>query len=149
MAVAVADKVTNEVVDEETDARSTYTDNAIWTIIPPKRAEWESTLKTIQTPAIQIPWGTMNKLATTVVSQDTSSPSACTSAMPGINAKQPIYPLHHYPQSEIETYSDWPMMWPHSPQPPLQLHRSSIPEHLTICVMTTPDWSRYRNFVSQ
>jgi hypothetical protein len=89
--MAVADEVADAEVDEETDARSTNAHTAKWTIIPPKHAERERTLKTTQTPvvhtpAVQTPPGTTNVLATTAVSQDTSSPTASTSNVPGINA---------------------------------------------------------------
>ena len=62
VALTVADEVADAEVDPETDARSTNAHTAQWTIIPPKHAEKESTLK-----AIQIPPGTMSRHATTVV----------------------------------------------------------------------------------
>jgi hypothetical protein len=77
----VADVVADAEVDEETDARSTNAHTAKWTIIPPKHAEKENTLK-----AIQIPPGTTSGYATTAVSQDISKPTASTSTIPGINA---------------------------------------------------------------
>jgi hypothetical protein len=95
VAVAVADEVADAEVDEEMDDRSTNAHTAKWTIIPPKHAERESTLKTIQTPASQTPPGTTNVLATTVVSQDTSSPTASTSNVPRINATKSTRALHH------------------------------------------------------
>jgi hypothetical protein len=51
--VAVADKVADADVDDEMDARSTHAHTANWTIIPQKNAGRESTLNTIQTPAVQ------------------------------------------------------------------------------------------------
>jgi len=93
--VAMADEVVDAEVDEETDARSTNGHTAKWTIIPPKHAERESTLKTTQTPAVQTPPGTTNVLATTTVSQDTSSPTASTSNVPGINPTKSTRALQH------------------------------------------------------
>jgi hypothetical protein len=98
--VAVADEVADTDAVEETDARSTNAHTAKWTIIPPKHAESESTLKTtqtpvVQTPAVQTPPGTMNVLATTGVSQDTASPTASTSNVPRINATKSTRALHH------------------------------------------------------
>jgi len=108
--VAVADEVADAEVDEETDARSTNAHTAKWTIIPPKHAERESTLKTtqtpaVQTPAVQTPPGTTNVLVTTVVSQNTSSPTASTSNVPGINATKSTKAqhLHRLLQQEIAT----------------------------------------------
>jgi hypothetical protein len=112
--MVVADKVADAEVDEETDARSTNAHTAKWTIIPPKHAERESTLKTthtpavqtlavqtpavqtpaVQTPADQTPPRTTNVLATTAVSQDTSSPTASTSNVPGINATKSTRAQH-------------------------------------------------------
>jgi hypothetical protein len=95
MAVAdkVADKVADEVADaeveEETDARSTNAHTGKWTIIPPKHAEKESTLK-----GIQIPPGTTSGHATTAVSQDTSKPTASTSNVPRINATRSTKAQH-------------------------------------------------------
>jgi hypothetical protein len=93
VAVAVADEVADAEVDEETDARSTNAHTAKWTIIPPKHAEKESTLK-----AIQIPPGTTSGHATTAVSQDTSKPTASTSNVPGINATRSTK-AQHLPRS--------------------------------------------------
>jgi hypothetical protein len=95
VAVAVADEVAGAELDEETDTRGTKANTAKWTIIPPKHAERESTLKTTQTPVVQTPPGTTNVLATTAVSQDTSSPTASTSNVPGINATKSTRALHH------------------------------------------------------
>jgi len=91
-------------VDEEKDARRTNAHAAKWTIIPPKHAERESTLNTTQTPAVQTPAlqtqalqtppGTTNVLGTTAVSQDTSSPTAFTSNVPGINTTKSTRALH-------------------------------------------------------
>jgi len=105
MAVAVADKVADEEEDEEMDARSTKAHTAKWTIIRPKHAERESTLKTTQTLATQTPPGTTNELATTAVSQDTSSPTASTLNVPGINAIQRTKARHPHRllQQEIVT----------------------------------------------
>jgi hypothetical protein len=80
VAVGVVDEVTDAEVDEETDARNPDAHTANWTIIPPKHAEKDSTLK-----AIQIPSGTTSGHATTAVSQDTSNPTASTSNVPGMN----------------------------------------------------------------
>ena len=93
MAVAVA--MADEEADEEMDARSTNTHIAKWTIIPPKHADRENALKKPQTTAIRTPPGMTNELATTAVSQDTSSPTASTSNVPGINATQSIRAQHH------------------------------------------------------
>ena len=95
MAVAVA--------DEETDVRSTSEHTAKWTIIPPKRAERETALKTTQKPAIQTE--TTNVHATTVVSQDTSRQTASTSNVPGINATESVKAQHPHRllQQEIVT----------------------------------------------
>ena len=82
--VAVADELTDEGVDQETDVRSTDAYTASWTIIPPKHAERENALKT--TTAIQTPPGTTSEHAITAVSQDTSRPTASTSNVPGITA---------------------------------------------------------------
>jgi hypothetical protein len=89
--VDMVDEVADAEVDEEMDTRSTNAYTAKWTIIPPKHAERESTLKTtqplvVQTPAVQTCPGTTNVLATTAVSQNTSSRTAYTSHVPGINA---------------------------------------------------------------
>jgi len=43
--VAVADEVGEPAVDEETDARCTNTDDAKWTMIPPKHAGREKQCK--------------------------------------------------------------------------------------------------------
>jgi len=94
--MAVADEVVDEEADEETDARSTNVITAKLTIIPPKHVERESTLKMTQTPAIQTPPGIKHELATTVVSQNTSSHNAYTSNVPKINATKSTmapYPL--------------------------------------------------------
>ena len=105
MAKAVADEVAGEEVDEETDARSTNPHTAKWTIIPPKHVERESTLTTTQTRAILTPPGTTNELVTTAVSQDTSSPTASTSNVRGINATQSTKAQHPHRllQQEIVT----------------------------------------------
>jgi len=100
VADEVADEVPDAAVDEETDARSTNAHTAKWTIIPPKNAEKESTLK-----AIQVPPGTTSGHATTAVSQDTSKPTASTSNVPGINATRSTKE-QHFPcslQQEIAT----------------------------------------------
>jgi hypothetical protein len=83
------------VADEETNARSTNAHTAKWTIIPPKHAERESTLKMTQTPAVHTVPGMTNVLATTEVSQDTSSLTASTSNVPGINTTKSTRALHH------------------------------------------------------
>jgi hypothetical protein len=93
VALAVVDEVADAEVDEETDARSTNAHTAKWTIIPPKHAENESTLK-----AIQIPPGMMSRHATTAVSQDTSKPTGSTSNVPGINTTRSTK-AHHLPRS--------------------------------------------------
>jgi len=82
--VAVADDVTEEVADEETDARSTNAYTAKWTIIPPKHAERENALET--TTAIETPPESMSEHAIAVVSKDTSRLTASTSNVPRINA---------------------------------------------------------------
>jgi hypothetical protein len=84
--VAVEQALADEKVDEETVARSTNAHTAKRKIIPPKHAEYERTQKTTHTPGIQPPSGMTNKLGTTAVSHDTSSPTASTSNVPGINA---------------------------------------------------------------
>ena len=101
----MADELADEVVDEEMDARSTNAHTAKWTIFPLKHAERETTLKTTQTPAIQTPPGTTNELATTAVSHDTSSPTASTSNVPGINATKSTKAQHPHRlrQQEIAT----------------------------------------------
>jgi len=93
VAVAVADEVADSEVDKETDARSTNAHTAKWTIIPPKHAEKENTVK-----AIQILAGTTSGHATTAVSQDTSKPTASTSNVPGINARRSTK-AQHLPRS--------------------------------------------------
>jgi len=105
VAKAVVDEVAGKEVDEETDARSTNAHTAKWTIIPPKHAERESTLKMTPTQAIQTPPGMTNKLATTAVSQDTSSPTASTSNVRGINATKSTKAQHPHRllQQEIAT----------------------------------------------
>jgi hypothetical protein len=70
--LAIAHEVADEEVDDETEARGTNTHAEKWTIIPPKHAKRESTVKTTQTPAIQSPPETSNELATTPITQDTS-----------------------------------------------------------------------------
>ena len=104
-AAAVANEVADQEEDDETDARSTHAHTSKWTIIPPKHAERESTLKTTQTPAIHTPPGPMKELATTVVSQDTSSLTASTSYVPGINATKStkVQHLHRLLRQEIAT----------------------------------------------
>jgi hypothetical protein len=95
--VAVADEVADELGDElseaevveEMDARSTNAHTSKCTIIPPKHAENEPTLK-----VIQIPPGTMSGLATPAVSQDTSKPTASTSNLSGINSSTSIKALN-------------------------------------------------------
>jgi hypothetical protein len=79
--VAVADKVANAEVDEETDASSKYPHIAKWTIIQSNHTERQLKLKIIHTPA-----GTSNEYATTAVFHKTSTPAASTSNMPVINA---------------------------------------------------------------
>jgi hypothetical protein len=103
VAVAVADKVADAEVAVETDARSTNAHTAQWTIIPPKHAEKEHTLK-----AIQIPPGKTSGHATTVVSQDTSKPTESTSKVPGINATRSTMAqvLPRSLQQEITSRSD-------------------------------------------
>jgi hypothetical protein len=49
-AVAMADEVADEEINEKTDARSKNAHTAKWTIIPPKHAEGEHTVKTTKTP---------------------------------------------------------------------------------------------------
>jgi len=49
VATAVVDQVADEEVDEQTHARSTNAHTAKWTINPPKHAERESMLKSIET----------------------------------------------------------------------------------------------------
>jgi len=93
VAVAVADELVDAEADEEMDTRSTNTHTAKWTIIPPKHAEKESTLK-----AIQIPPGTKSGDATTAVSQDTSKPTVSTSNVPGINRTRSTK-AQHLPRS--------------------------------------------------
>jgi len=68
--------------------------------MPPKHAARESTLKIIQTPPEMT-----NELATTAVSQDTSSPTASTSNVPEINATKSTKAeyLHRLLQQEIVT----------------------------------------------
>jgi hypothetical protein len=90
--VAVADKVTDEVEDAETDARSTNAHTATWTIIPRKHAERENALK--MTMAIQTLPGTTSKHAITAVLQDTSRPTASTLNTPGNNATKSTKALH-------------------------------------------------------
>jgi hypothetical protein len=89
----VVDGLPDSVVDDETDARSTNAHTAKWTIIPPKHVEKESTLK-----VIQIPPGTTSEHATTVVSRDTSKPTASTSNVTGINAIRSTH-AQHLPRS--------------------------------------------------
>jgi len=103
--VAVADEVADEEVDEAMDARSTNANSAKRTIIPPNHAERESTLKTTQTPELRTRSGMTNKLATTAVSQDTSSPTASTSNVPGNNATKStkLQQPHRLLQQEIVT----------------------------------------------
>jgi len=146
VAVAVEDKVADDEVDEETDARSANAHPAKWTITPPKHAERDSTLTPIQTPPAM-----MSGHATTTGSQNTSRPTASTLNMPRINAAKSTKAQHQNRllQLEIAILSDLPKMQPHSPQPPLQLHGSSTPEHLTLCATTAPDSTLYSNFVNQ
>jgi hypothetical protein len=94
VAEIVAHEVADEEVDEETDSTSTNTHTAKWTIIPPKHADRESMLKITQSLAIQTPLRTTNKLAITAVSQDTSSLTASTSNVPGINATKSTTAQH-------------------------------------------------------
>jgi len=94
MAVAAPDKVADEEEDEETDVRRTNAHTGQWTIIHLKHAEKDSTLKTRQSPAIQTRPETTNKLSTTAVSQDPSSPTASTSNMPGINPTKSTQAQH-------------------------------------------------------
>ena len=108
--VAVANEVADEEEDEVTDASSINPHTAKWSIIPLKHAERESTMKTtqtpaVQTPAVQTPLGTRNVVATTAVSQDTSSPTASTSNVPGINATKSTKAQHPHRllQQEIVT----------------------------------------------
>jgi len=84
VADAKVDEVADAEVNKETDARSTSAHTVKRAITPPKHAERENALKT--TKGIQSPPGKTNKLATTVVSQDTSNPTESTSNVPGINA---------------------------------------------------------------
>jgi hypothetical protein len=106
--VAVADNVGDNEMDKEMDSRSTNANAAKWTIIPPKHAERESTVNTTQNTEIQTASGMMNELATTAVSQDTSSPNASTSTMPGINPTKSTKAQHPHGlvQQEIATLSD-------------------------------------------
>jgi len=76
--LAMAEKMVDNEVDEETDARSIMSQSATWTIIPLKHAERVTALKMSQTLAIQAPPGMKNELATTAVSQDTSNLTAST-----------------------------------------------------------------------
>jgi len=103
VAVTVADEVADAEVDEEMDARSTNAHTAKWTMIPPKQAERESTLKTSQTPVIQTPPGMTNERPTTAVPPDTSNVTASTSNVPGINATKSTMALQYKPQPEITT----------------------------------------------
>jgi hypothetical protein len=80
VADQVVDQVVDQLVDKETDPRSPYTHSAKWTIIPPKHADKDSSLK-----VVPLPPGTTRGYATTAVSQHTSKPTACTSNVPGIN----------------------------------------------------------------
>jgi len=110
VAVAMADEVADEEADEENDeekdARSTNAHTAKWTIIPPKHAKRENTLKT--TIVIQIPPGMTSEHAITSVSQDTSRPTAFTSNVPRINATKSPKAQHPHCllQQEITTRSD-------------------------------------------
>jgi hypothetical protein len=113
--VAVVDEVADAEVDEEMDARSPNAHTEKLTIIPPKHAERESTVKTtqtplvqtpaVQTPAVQTPPGTTNVLATAAVSQATSSRPASTSNVTGINATKSTKAQHRHLllQQEIAT----------------------------------------------
>jgi len=84
VVLAVAAAVADKMADVATDARSTNAHTAKWTIIPPKHAKRDDALKT--STAIQAPPGMTSEHAITAVSQGTSSLTASTSNMPGINA---------------------------------------------------------------
>jgi hypothetical protein len=98
--VAMADEVADLEVDEEMDARNSNSHAAKWTIIPPMSAEREITMNMIQTPP-----GTPNEVATSAVSQDTSSLTASTSRVPQINAAMSTKAQHRHRllQKEIVT----------------------------------------------
>jgi hypothetical protein len=103
IAVAMADKVADVDVDEETDARSSNLHTTKWRIILPKHGEKGRTLK-----LIQIPPGTTCGHATTAVSQYTSKPTKSTSNMPGINPTRSTM-AHYLPcslQQEMSTSPD-------------------------------------------
>ena len=77
VADAMAAEVGDEVVDVETDSRSTNAHTTKWTIIPPKRSERLTPLKAIQSPP-----GPTCKPVTTAVSYDTSRLTEPTSNVP-------------------------------------------------------------------
>jgi hypothetical protein len=106
--VAVADKVTDKKEDENMDSRSTNANTANWTMIPPKHEGREATINTTNRPEIQTPSGMMTKLATTTVSQDSSSPNASTSTMHEINTTKSTKAQHPHclVQQEIATLSE-------------------------------------------
>lgn len=130
--VAVANELADKEAHEVTNAASTIAHNATCTITPWKRAGRETALKLTETPDIQKTAEMTNNHATTAVPQNNSDWTESTLTVHGINATMSTQVLCHKPQLGIATYSDWPTIRLHSPQPLLQVHESSIPKHVTI-----------------
>jgi hypothetical protein len=100
VALPMVDEVADKEMDKATDARTTNAHTCKWTIIPLKHMEKGSTLTMTQSLVKQTPPGMTNVLLTTEVSQDTSSPTAFTSNVPGIKTTHST--KEHYPHCLLQ-----------------------------------------------